>query len=72
MSAPPIAVDLVAQQQHGPGGAAHVVLLAGVVVGALVLLGVSRWRRRGDAATAREQSISHDRSDESAHQTEEE
>jgi hypothetical protein len=44
----PLAAQLVAQQQHGPGGAAHFFLLAGVVVAGLLVLGVSRWRRRRD------------------------
>jgi len=47
-----LGAGLVAAQRHGPGGAAHLVLLAGVVVAALVVFGVSRWRRRRDATTA--------------------
>jgi hypothetical protein len=31
----------------GPGPAAHLALLGGVVVAALVILGIVRWRRRG-------------------------
>jgi membrane protein DedA with SNARE-associated domain len=41
---------LVGQQQHDPPGAAlHLALVAGVVVAALVVFGISRWRSRRDA-----------------------
>jgi hypothetical protein len=41
---------LVGQQQHDPPGAAlHLALVAGVVVAALVVFGLNRWRRRRDA-----------------------
>lgn len=44
------AAALVGQQQHDPPGAAlHLALGAGVVVAALVVFAVSRWRRRRDA-----------------------
>jgi hypothetical protein len=44
------AAGLVAQQQHDPPGAAlHLALVAGVVVAALVVFGVRRWRSRRDA-----------------------
>jgi membrane protein implicated in regulation of membrane protease activity len=43
------AAALVGKQQHDPPGAAlHLALVAGVVVAALVVFGVSRWRRRRD------------------------
>jgi hypothetical protein len=41
---------LVGQQQHDPPGAAlHLALVAGVVVAALAVIGLSRWRSRRDA-----------------------
>jgi hypothetical protein len=46
---------IVGAQQHGPGEAAHLVLLAGVVVAALIAIGVSRWRKRRDTAVAAEE-----------------
>ena len=70
MSRELLAAELVGAQQHGPRGPAHLVLLAGVVVIALVVLGVIRWRGRRDAAAAEEQSTSHDRSAERARSTE--
>jgi hypothetical protein len=63
---------LLGEQPHEPPAGAHLILLAGVVVTALVLLGVSRWRRRRDAAAAEEQSTSLDRSHESTSSTEDE
>jgi hypothetical protein len=54
MSAPLLAAWLVGQQQHDPPGAAlHLALVAGVVVAALVVFGVSRWRSRRDAENKR-------------------
>ena len=51
-----LVAQLVGQQQHTPpGGAIHLVMVAGVVVTALAIFGVSRWRRRGDSATDEEQ-----------------
>jgi hypothetical protein len=44
------AAGLVGQQQHDPPGAAlHLALVVGVVVAALVVYGVTRWRGRRDA-----------------------
>jgi membrane protein implicated in regulation of membrane protease activity len=49
MSAQLLAALLVGQQQHDPPGAAvHLALVAGVVVAALVVFGLSRWRSRRD------------------------
>lgn len=73
MSGDILAAELVGAQQHGPGGAAHLVLLAGVALAALVFLGASRWRRRRDAAAAAElEPASHERSEENTRPTEEE
>ncbi len=38
--------------QHRPGGAAHLVVLGVLVVIALVVFGVNRWRRKRAAAAA--------------------
>jgi hypothetical protein len=54
------AEPVVAQQHSPPGGAVHLALLAGVLVAGLVILGVSRWRARRDAAAADELSKAHD------------
>ncbi len=59
------AAKLVAAQQHGPGGAAHLVILALVAVIALVVFGVSKWRGRRASATAEQQSHAPDHSAES-------
>jgi hypothetical protein len=57
---------LLGAQEHTPnGGAVHLALLAGIVVAALVVLGVSRWRRRRESAAVAERSTSQDRSAES-------
>jgi hypothetical protein len=62
---------LLGAQEHTPsGGAVHLALLAGVVVAALVVFGVSRWRGRRDAAAVDERSTSHDRAAESSRSTE--
>jgi ABC-type antimicrobial peptide transport system permease subunit len=62
MSTPIVTAELIAQ--HEPrGGAAHVVILAGVVVTALAVIGLSRWRRK--RSRAEQHSNSHDRSAES-------
>jgi MYXO-CTERM domain-containing protein len=66
-----LAAELLRAQEHSPGPATHLVILAGVVVTALVLLGLRRWRRRRDAATEG-QSTSNDRSAESTASTREE
>lgn len=39
---------LLGQQQHEPPAGAHLILLAGAVIAALVFFGVSRWRKRRD------------------------
>lgn len=49
MSALPTAM-LIAQQHDPRGGAAHVAILAAVAITALLVIGMSRWRRRGEAA----------------------
>jgi hypothetical protein len=63
---------LLGQQRHEPPPWAHFILLAGVVVTALVLFGLHRWRRRRDQAAARERSSSHGRSVGSGNSTEDE
>jgi hypothetical protein len=64
---------LVAAEQHGPRGAAHLVLLAGVVVIAIAVIGVNRWRtRRDEAAGAEEPTTSRDKRAESTHSTKDE
>lgn len=56
-----VAADLVvAQQQHRPPAGAHLVLLAGIMVAALAVLGVTWWRRRHKAAEADRQPNSHE------------
>lgn len=51
-----LVAELIGQQQHSPpGGAFHLVMVAGAVVAALAIFGVSRWRRRGDATADEEQ-----------------
>jgi hypothetical protein len=62
------AAELVAQQHEAPGEA-HLVILAGVAVAALVIVGVSRWQRRRSQAADRHSS-SHDRSEETTHSQE--
>jgi type VI protein secretion system component VasK len=61
--------ELIAQQHERPGAAAHLVILAGLVVIALAIFGVIRWRRR--RARAERHSSSHDRSEESTRSTDE-
>jgi hypothetical protein len=52
---------LVAAEQHDPVGAAHLALLAGVVVIAIAIIGVSRWRaHRGEAAAGADRPTSRD------------
>jgi hypothetical protein len=65
-------MSILAAETHGPGGAAHLMLLAGLVVTALVIFGVSRWRGRRDAAANEEQSSFDEHPPESARSTEEE
>ncbi len=60
MSSEILAAELVGAQQHGPGGTAHVVVLAAVVVIALVFFGVNRWRRSHAAKAADQKSTSDD------------
>ncbi len=57
--------------QHGPGGAAHLVVLAVLVVIALVVFGVNRWRGKRASAAAEQQLAPHDHSAESTDSTEE-
>ena len=38
--------ELIAKQHEPSGAAAHLLILAGVAVTALIVIGVSRWRRR--------------------------
>lgn len=67
-----LAAQLVAAQQHSAPAGAHAVLLAGVIVAALVFLGVGWWRRRRDASTVHELPSSGDLPDESTHPKEDE
>jgi hypothetical protein len=53
---------LIAQHEP-PGGAAHLVILAGVAFAAHVVIGVSRWRRK--RSRAEQHAPTHDHSDES-------
>jgi hypothetical protein len=62
---------VVAQQQHRPPGAAHFVLLAGVVLAVLAIFGVRWWRRRHEVAEAEWEPTAGDRSQESTDSTEE-
>jgi len=50
---------VVAAERHGPGGAAHLIVLVGVVLAVVVVIGVSRWRRRDAAATAERPTSNH-------------
>jgi hypothetical protein len=63
---------LAAETTHGPGGAAHLFLLAGIVVTALVIFGVNWWRGRRDASANEDQSSFDDRAHASTRSTEEE
>lgn len=63
---------LLGQQQHEPPAGAHIVLLAGIALAALAIFGVSRWRRRRDAAAAHDHVRPHARSGESTRSTEDE
>ncbi len=72
MSRALLGAGLLAQQQHEAPAGAHLILVAGVVVTGLVLFGVSRWRRRRDAAAAEEDSTSLPHSPESTRSVEDE
>lgn len=65
-----LAADLLGAQ-HGPQGAAHLVVLAVLVGIALVVFGVNRWRRKRASAAPRQQSGPHDHSAESTDSREE-
>jgi hypothetical protein len=65
-----LVADLVGAQ-HGPGGAAHLVVLAVLVGIALVVFGVNRWRRKRASAAPEKQPGPHDHSAESTDPTEE-
>jgi hypothetical protein len=56
-----LTAELIAQHES-PGGAAHLVILAAVAVTAVMVFGVSRWRRK--RARAEQHPAAHDRSDE--------
>jgi hypothetical protein len=70
MSATIPTAGLIAQQHDPPGAAAHLAVLAGVAITALVVVGVSRWRRR--RARPEHQSTSHDDAAESTQRREQE
>jgi hypothetical protein len=64
MSVEIVRAELVTAQQHGPPGEAfHFVILAGAVAAGIVLYGLSRWRRRREAAPD-EQPLERPRPDE--------
>jgi hypothetical protein len=72
MSGTILAAELViAQEQHRPPAAAHLVLLAGAVVAVLAIFGVRWWRRRHEEAEAEPEAAAHDRSPESTGSTKE-
>jgi Tfp pilus assembly protein PilX len=64
-----LAANLVGAQ-HGPRGAAHLVVLAVLVVIGLVIYGVNQWRAKRASAAA-EESTPHKHSAESTDSTEE-
>jgi hypothetical protein len=72
MSSAILAAGLVGQQQHEPPAGAHLVLLAGAVVTAIVILGVRWWRGRHDGGAPDRESTPHDRSAERTPPTEDE
>ncbi len=53
-------IEIAAGTQHGPGGAAHLVVLTALVVIALVVVGVNRWRGTRASAAAEQRSTRHD------------
>lgn len=53
-----------------PGPAAHIALLGIVVVAALVIFGIVRWRNKREAAEAEMHSTTHDPTLASPHTTE--
>jgi hypothetical protein len=59
-------------QQHEPPAGAHLILVAGIGITGVVLFGVSRWRRRRDAAAAEVESTSPPPSPESTGSAEDE
>jgi hypothetical protein len=70
VSGEPLVAVLVGAQ-HGPGGAAHLVVLAVLVGIALLIFGVNRWRRKRASAAPEQQSGPHDHSAERTDPTEE-
>jgi hypothetical protein len=46
MSAVLATAELIAEQHEPPGAMAHLVIFAGLLVVALAVIGVNRWRRR--------------------------
>jgi Tfp pilus assembly protein PilX len=64
-----VGAELVGAQH--PRGAAHLVILAVIVIVALVLFGVSRLRAKRISAEAEDQSASQDRSTTNGSSTEE-
>jgi uncharacterized iron-regulated membrane protein len=63
-------VATVVEAQHGPGGAAHLIVLAALVVVALAIFGVKRWRERRAAAMAEQPPAAHDQAAGSTQPTE--
>jgi hypothetical protein len=57
--------EFVLAQEHNPPAGAHLMVLAGIVIAALVILGVRRWRTRRDTGSNRHGPASSDRSSES-------
>jgi hypothetical protein len=63
MSAAIAMAELIAEQHEPRGAGAHLVIFAGLLVVALAVIGVNRWRRRRSQT---EQSL-HDPSDPTTH-----
>jgi hypothetical protein len=72
MSGAILEAGLLAQHQHEPPAGAHLILVAAVVLTGLVLLGVSRWRKRRDTESPEEQSTSPNRAGKSTSSAEDE